>query len=160
MTPTDPPVSTALTALGIPHRIFRHEGPVHSLEQAAAERGQTPAQVVRSLLFRIAAENYLMVLVAGPAQVSWKALRQHVGQTRLTTADRDEVRTVTGYEIGAVAPFGLPAPIPVLVDRSVLAQAEVSIGSGVRGTAVILRTDDLLRALGQVDVVGLVENGD
>jgi prolyl-tRNA editing enzyme YbaK/EbsC (Cys-tRNA(Pro) deacylase) len=112
MTFTDPPVSVALTDLGIPHRVFRHTGPVHSLEQAAWERGQIPAQVVRSLLFRIAAGNYIMVLVAGPAQVSWKALRQHVSQTRLTTADRDEEYSVTGYEIGAVAPFGLSAPIP------------------------------------------------
>jgi Cys-tRNA(Pro) deacylase len=146
--------------LGIPHRLFRHEEPVHSLEQAAAERGQTSAQVVRSLLFRIAAGSYLLVLVAGPSQVSWKALRQHVGQARLTTADRDEVRRVTGYEIGAVAPFGLPAPIPILVDSSLLSQSEISIGSGVRGIAVILRTEDLLRALGPVDVVALVEDGD
>jgi Cys-tRNA(Pro) deacylase len=158
MTPIDPPVSIALADLGIPHRVFRHEGPVHSLEQAADERGQTPDQVVRSLLFRIAAGNYLMVLVAGPAQVSWKALRQHVGQTRLTTADRDEVRRITGYEIGAVAPFGLPASLPVIVEQGVLAQSEISIGSGVRGVAVILRTEDLMRALGTVDVASLVED--
>jgi Cys-tRNA(Pro)/Cys-tRNA(Cys) deacylase len=157
MTPIAPPVSIALTDMGIPHRVFRHAGLIHSLEQAAAERGQIPEQVVRSLLFRIAAGNYIMVLAAGPAQVSWKALRQHVGQTRLTTAHRDEVRRVTGYEIGAVAPFGLPAPIPVIVERGVLAQSEISIGSGVRGTTVILRTEDLMRALGSVDVASLIE---
>ncbi|MBX3001746.1 MAG: YbaK/EbsC family protein [Caldilineaceae bacterium] len=154
----DPPVSVALTHLDIPHRVFRHAGPVHSLEQAAAERGQTPEQVVRSLLFRMASDRYVMVLVAGPGQVSWKALRQHLGQTRLTTADRDEVRRVTGYEIGAVAPFGLPTPTPVIVDRGVLAQPEISIGSGVRGVTVILRTEELMRALGSVDVASLVED--
>ena len=88
-----------------------------------------------------------MVLMAGPAQVSWKLLRQHFGQSRLTMASQDEVLAVTGYAIGAVAPFGLPKPIPVLIDESVLAQSEVSIGSGVRGTAVILHTKDLVRAL-------------
>ena len=46
-------------------------------------------------------------------------------------------------------------PIPVLVDESVTAQAEVSIGSGVRGTTVILSTADLLAALGDAPVVRL-----
>ena len=34
-----PPVSRTLTTLDIPHRIFRHAGPVNSLEEAAHERG-------------------------------------------------------------------------------------------------------------------------
>jgi Cys-tRNA(Pro)/Cys-tRNA(Cys) deacylase len=152
------PVSAALTELGIPHRTFRHAGPVDSLEQAAEERGQLPEQVVRSLLFRMAEGAYLMVLVGGPAQISWKALRQHVGQSRLTMATPEEVRQVTGYAIGAVAPFALPAPIPILVDASVLDQEEISIGSGVRGTTVILHSEHLMQALGEVEVVKLVGN--
>ncbi len=145
--PDLPPVSIALTTLHIPHRVFQHAGPVNSLEQAAQERGQQPEQVVRSILFRLGSDQYAMVLMAGPAQVAWKLLRQHFGQSRLTMASQDEVFAVTGYPIGAVAPFGLPKPIPVLIDESVLAQAEVSIGSGVRGTTVILSTKDLVRAL-------------
>lgn len=155
MTSTLPPVSLALTALGIPHRVFTHPGLVSSLEQAAAERGQTPEQVVRSLLFRLEEGRYVLVLAAGPAQISWAALRAHLGVSRLTTADRDEVQTVTGYAIGAVGPFGLVTPMPVLVDVSVAEQTEVSIGSGVRGTTVILSTADLLAGLGDATVVAL-----
>lgn len=153
--PTPPPVSRALTELHIPHRVFVHPGPVSSLEQAAAERGQQPEQVVRSLLFRLEEGRYLMVLAAGPAQISWAALRAHLGVSRLTTADRGEVEKITGYPIGAVAPFGLPTPMPVLVDTSVTEQAELSIGSGVRGTAVILSTADLLAGLGDAQIVSL-----
>lgn len=142
-----PPVSIALTELGIAHRVFRHPGPVSSLEQAARERGQAREQVVRSLLFRISAEQFVMVLIAGSQQVDWRALRNHLDESRLTTASREEVLRVTGYELGAVAPFGLPQPLPVLVDESVLRPEELSIGSGVRGVTVILKRDDLLRAL-------------
>ncbi len=149
---TPPPVAAALTALGIPHQVFRHAGPVHSLEQAATERGQSPQQVVRSLLFRLGEGDFAMVLMAGPDQVSWRALRQYLGQSRLTTASADEVRDVTGYVPGAVAPFGLRQTVRVLIDRGVLAQSEVSLGSGVRGVAVILRTDDLRRALPAAEV--------
>jgi Cys-tRNA(Pro)/Cys-tRNA(Cys) deacylase len=153
----DPPVSRALTDASVPHRVFRHPGPVNSLEQAARERGQEPEQVVRSLVFRLAKGSYAMVLVAGPEQVSWRALRSYLGQSRLTMAKREEVLGVTGYEIGAVSPFGLPAPMRTLVDVGVLAQEEVSIGSGERGTTVILRTEDLMAALGGVETGRFVE---
>ena len=91
-----PPVSLALTAAGIPHHVFRHPGPVSSLEQAAEERDQQPNQVVRSILFRLGKGQFAMVLMAGPDQISWKALRAYLGQSRLTTAKREEVLEVTG----------------------------------------------------------------
>jgi Cys-tRNA(Pro) deacylase len=150
------PVGRALSERGVPFREFRHPGPIHSLEQAAAERGQRPEQVVRSILFRLAENDYLMVLVAGPQQVDWKALRRYLGQSRLTMASAEDVLAVTGYEIGAVSPFGLPRPLRVLLDESVTRETEVSIGSGTRGTTVILQTGELLRALGDVERVNVV----
>ena len=60
------PVGRALAALGIPQREFRHPGPVTSLAQAAEDRGQRPAQVVRRTRFRLEAAEYGVGLVAGP----------------------------------------------------------------------------------------------
>ncbi len=147
-----PPVAQVLTGLQIPHRVYTHPAPVHSLEQAAAERGQQPDQVVRSLLFRLTEGEYAMILMAGPDQVSWKALRKHVGQSRLTTASEEEVLSVTGYVKGAVGPFGLRQPVRIFIDENLLAQEEVSLGSGIRGTTVILTTADLRRALPDAEV--------
>ena len=66
---------------------------------------------------------------------------------RLTMASKDEVLSVTGYQLGAVAPVGLNEPIQILVDRSVLDQQIISMGSGVRGTAIILKSADLIQVL-------------
>jgi Cys-tRNA(Pro)/Cys-tRNA(Cys) deacylase len=90
------PVSAHLTRLGTPHRVFTHPGPIRSLEQAAVERGQRPGQVVRSLLFRLPGGEFVMALVAGPAQVDWRALRRYLGESRLTTASQEEMLTLTG----------------------------------------------------------------
>ena len=149
------PVSIALEKLAIPHRVFRHANPVTSLEQAASERGQRPGQVIRSILFRVGEGEFIMALVAGPARISWKVLRKHLGQSRLTMATEDEVLKITGYRVGTVGPFGLPRPLMVLIDAGVLKEEEVSIGSGIRGTAVILKSGDLHRALGNSEVVSL-----
>jgi Cys-tRNA(Pro) deacylase len=147
-----PPVARTLDKLHVPYRLFRHAGPVHSLEQAARERGQSPDQVIRSIVFRISKGEYAMVLIAGDRQVSWPLLRRALGQSRVTMATEEEVLEATGYSRGAVSPFGLPQPMRILVDENVFAPEEVSIGSGERGVAVILKTDDLRRALGDVEV--------
>lgn len=145
-------VSRYLESQNIPHRVFRHPGPIHSLEQAALERGQTPDQVVRSIVFRVGREEYVMVLVAGPDQVSWPALRRYLGLSRLTMASKEEVLQVTGFETGAVSPFGLPVAMRILVDEVVFAPSEVSIGSGERGTTIILTREALVAGLGAVEI--------
>ena len=149
------PVARALDELHMPYRLFVHDGPVHSLEQAARERNQLPDQVIRSIVFRVGKDEFLMVLMAGDRQIAWPALRRYLGQSRLTLATEDEARLVTGYERGAVAPFGLPQPMRILVDESVFTHEEVSLGSGVRATAVIMAAADLRRALGEVERVRL-----
>ena len=151
------PVTRTLDALGIPYRFFRHPGQVSSLEQAAHERGQEPEQVIRSIVFRLAKGDYVMVLVAGPTQISWSGLRAYLGQSRLTMAEKSEILSRTGYPIGAVSPLGLADPMRILVDRSVLQEGEISIGSGVRNTTVILRGLDLMKALGPVEVDQFIE---
>jgi Cys-tRNA(Pro) deacylase len=151
------PVALALDEMNIPYRLFVHPGPVHSLEQAAEERGQAPEQIIRSILFRLALGEYVMVLMAGPQQISWTALRSYIGRSRLTMAKREEVLQATGYELGAVAPFGLPQPMRILADPSIFTPDEVSIGSGVRGTTIVMQTADLRRALPDVEIVELQE---
>ena len=134
-----PPASLALDALGIEHRIFLHEGSVTSFEQAASERGQRPAQV------------------------DWKSLRKLVGRSRVRMATEDEVLEVTGYRTGTVSPFGMKNQtrpefdrrVRALIDASVLREEEVSIGSGVRNTAIILKSTDLQRALKDAEIVNL-----
>ncbi|HEX5839874.1 MAG TPA: YbaK/EbsC family protein [Anaerolineales bacterium] len=152
-----PPASIALDKLHIPHLVFRHENPVFSLEQAASERDQRPEQVVRSILFQIRPEEFVMVLVAGPAQVDWRKLRQLVKRSRVRMASEEEVLDVTGYRIGTVSPFGLKNPVRILVDESVLKEEEVSLGSGVRNTAIIMKSSYLEQALGEPEIVSLLE---
>ena len=148
-------VTQELDTLEIPYRIFTHPGPVKSLEQAARERGQDPGQVIRSLLFRLSANDFILALMAGPGQVDWKTLRRTLGEKRLTTAGEEEMLRITGYPRGAVSPLGLPHPLRILADPAVFAPQEISIGSGIRGTTVILRSADLQRALPNVELVPL-----
>jgi len=153
-----PPASIALEKLNIPHQVFEHKSPVMSFEQAASDRNQRPEQIVRSILFQVRPEEFVMVLMAGRDQVDWRKFRQLVKRSRVRMATEDEVLEVTGYRIGTVSPFGLKTAVKVLIDMSVLREEEVSIGSGVRNMAIILKSADLQRALGAVEVVSVGVN--
>jgi Cys-tRNA(Pro)/Cys-tRNA(Cys) deacylase len=147
-----PSAARSLSRLEIPYRLFQHAGSVTSLEQAASERGQSTEQVVRSILFRLGEGNFVMVLMPGPQQVSWPTLRTYLGQSRLTMASEAEVLAATGYRVGAVSPLGLPGPMRILADESVFIHAEISIGSGERGMAIILKSTDLQKSIPNLEV--------
>jgi Cys-tRNA(Pro) deacylase len=152
-----PPASIALEKLNIPHRVFYHEKPLTSFEQAAQERRQRPEQIVRSILFQIRPEEFVLVLVAGREQVDWRKLRQLVGRSRVRMATEEEVLEVTGYRVGTVSPFGLKNPIKILIDESVLREEELSLGSGARQMAIMMKSADLRQALDKSQVVSLLE---
>ena len=128
-----------------------------SFEQAAEERNQRPEQIVRSILFQVRPEEFLMVLVAGRDQVDWRKLRQLVKRSRVRMATEEEVLEVTGYRVGTVSPFGLKNQVQILIDASVLKEEEISIGSGARQLAIIMKSADVQRALGDPETVSLLE---
>ena len=154
-THSQPPASIALDALGIPHRVFRHEKPVSSFEEAAIARNQRPEQIVRSILFQVRPGEFVMVLMAGPDQIDWKKLRQLVKRSRVRMATEEEVLDMTGYRVGTVSPFGLKNQVRIMIDASVLREEEISIGSGVRNTAIVMKSEDVPKALGDVEIVEL-----
>lgn len=149
--PVSTPATQVLDQLSVPYRIFEHTHPPESLEQAARERGQDPDQVVRSILFRYEKEKFFLTLMAGPEQISWRKLRLHLGVSRISMATEDEVLAVTGYAVGTVSPLGLPRPLRILADESVFKPEEISLGSGARGVAIIMKSADLRRVLGNIE---------
>jgi Cys-tRNA(Pro) deacylase len=137
----------ALAALGdLPHTVLRH-GPVRSLEEAAQARGVSPAAVVKTLVVRRGAGDYLFVLVPGDRQISWPKLRALLGVSRMTLPSADEALEATGYERGTITPFGATTAWPVVAD-SAIAGAEITLGGGAHGVAVKLQADDVIAALG------------
>jgi Cys-tRNA(Pro)/Cys-tRNA(Cys) deacylase len=71
-------------------------------------------------------------------------------------ATEEEVLEVTGYRIGTVSPFGVKNQFQVLIDASVLKEAEVSIGSGVRNMAIIMQSAELRKALDKSEIVNFL----
>lgn len=129
----------------IPHEVVRH-GPARSLEEAAAARGMRPSQLIKTMVVRRGADDYLFVLVPGDRVISWPKLRGNLGVNRLSMPDAEEARAVTGYERGTITPLGADGDWPVLADSHL--SDIVSLGGGAHGISVTLSSADLVGALG------------
>ena len=135
----------AAEALRLPFQEVRH-GPVKSLAEAAAARGVSPAQVVKTLVVRVTDEDYRFVLVPGDREIAWPKLRALVGVSRLSMPGADVALAVTGYERGTITPLGSTRAWPVIADASMT--GTVSIGGGAHGVALNVDAEELVTALG------------
>ncbi|GAA2481611.1 aminoacyl-tRNA deacylase [Winogradskya humida] len=136
---------TAVSAAGLDHRVVTH-GPVTSVTEAAEVQGVEIQDLVKSLVVRRAADDYLFVLVPGDRQISWPKLRTLLGVNRLSMPDAATAKDVTGYERGTITPFGSLHPWPVIADERLRGRT-ISLGAGIRGTALQLTADDTVSAL-------------
>ena len=135
----------ALAAAGVGYRMISH-GPVRSLAEAAQARGVPPADVVKTLVVRRGADDFLFVLVPGDRAISWPKLRTLLGVSRLSMPDAAVAKEVTGYERGTITPFGSVRPWPVIADHRISGR-DITLGAGRPGLAVALPADDAVRAL-------------
>jgi Cys-tRNA(Pro) deacylase len=131
--------------LGLRYQVTRH-GPVRSLEEAAAARGLAPSQVIKTLVVRLAEDDYRFVLVPGGREISWPKLRAVLGVSRMSMPAADVALAVTGYERGTITPLGSTRAWPVIADASL--SGEVSIGGGAHGVALTVDAGELAAALG------------
>lgn len=121
--------------------------PAGSPEESAVLQGIALEALIRTIVVRRGDDDYLFVLVPGGRRFDWGKLRAHLGVKRASLPDADEARAVTGYERGAITPFGASRAWPVIADASVLDHETVAIGGGARGVNLHLASRDLVESL-------------
>ena len=137
-----------LDKLDIPYRVLVHAHRARNVEEAAAERGVSRRQVVKSLLVRRPDRTYILALVRGDHRLSLKKLARVEGVKALEMASQADVPRITGYQVGAVAPLGLRrAGVPVYVDPSILEESLVTISAGRHDAGLALDARDLVHAV-------------
>jgi Cys-tRNA(Pro)/Cys-tRNA(Cys) deacylase len=143
----DNPAIQAVEGLGIEYLAVQTR-PANSAEESAELQGIELGALLRTIVVRRGADDYFFVLVPGGRRFDWSKLRAHLGVSRLSLPDADEARAVTGYERGAITPFGATSAWPVLIDRSATEHPIVAIGGGVRGVNLHLAPSALVSQLG------------
>src|SRR5918996_5137668 len=141
------PALAALDGSGLHFRVVQTR-PASSAEESAELQGLELGALLRTIVVRRGADDYLFVLVPGGRRFDWPKLRAYLGVSRLSLPDAEEARAVTGYERGAITPFGATRAWPVVIDAAALDRPLVAIGGGKRGVNLHLAPQDLVTHLG------------
>jgi len=83
-------------------------------------------------------------------------VRKHLGARKISFAPMDAAVSLTGMEYGGITPVGLPDDWPILVDRNVIGQDRVIIGSGIRGSKLLAATE-VLASLPNAEVLAITK---
>ena len=154
------PALRALTGSSLDYEVVRTER-ARSAEESASFQGIGLNQLLRTIVLRRAENDYVFVLVPGGRTIEWPKLRTHLGVSRLSLPDKEEATAATGYERGAITPFGSTTAWPVIADASIDTDETVAIGGGGHGVNLHIRAGDLIEHLDAdvADVTKPSENG-
>ena len=89
--------------------------PVKTVTQAVKATKASPRQIIKSIVL-ISEKGPILAVVDGESKVSLEKIKQRFGEVRLATPE--EVKEITGFEVGGVPPVGIE--IKTIVDPRVL----------------------------------------
>src|SRR3990172_4345195 len=154
----DTPATGAIAGTDLAFDVVRTERP-SSAGESGALGGIALEQLLRTIVVRRGAEDYVLVLVPGGRQIDWPKLRAHLGVKRLSLPDQDEAKAATGYERGAITPFATTTPLPVIADAGIRDLDRIAIGGGAHGVNLHLNGTDLVTRL-DADVADVTRTAD
>ncbi|MCU1367169.1 MAG: hypothetical protein JWN39_2808 [Ilumatobacteraceae bacterium] len=115
--------------------------------EAANAIGVDVGQIVKSLIFAVDGE-VVLAYVSGSNLLDEKQLAAAAGGMKCSRVDADTVRSVTGFPIGGVSPFGSSTPLRVFIDPDLLQYDEVWAAAGTWHDVFSIAPADLVRASG------------
>ncbi|WP_033291044.1 YbaK/EbsC family protein [Amycolatopsis jejuensis] len=78
-----------------------------------------------------------LVLATTRADVNG-VIKRRLDVRKASFAPMDEAVALTGMEYGGITPVGLPADWPILIDQAVADSPELVVGSGIRGSKLLI----------------------
>lgn len=137
-----------LESLGIQYELREYQVDPDDLaaETVAAKIGMAPEQVFKTLLARGDRNGLCFAVVPANTELDLKALAAAAGDRKMELVPVKELQGLTGYIRGGVTVLGAKKAFPVLADETIQLWDAISVSVGVRGTQMILRPEDYLRA--------------
>jgi len=101
---------------------------------AAEAHGVEPGRIAKTLAFKLADGKVFLLVARGDARIDNAKFKTAFGKGKMLALDA--VEALTGHPVGGVCPFGLATPLPVYLDRSLLAFDEVLPAAGSVNSAL------------------------
>jgi Cys-tRNA(Pro)/Cys-tRNA(Cys) deacylase len=141
-----------LESLGVQYELREYEVDPDDLaaETVAAKIGMPPEQVFKTLLARGDRHGFCFAVVPANTELDLKALAGATGDRKMELVPVKELLALTGYIRGGVTVLGAKKAFPVFTDETIQLWDSISVSAGVRGTQMIVHSEDYLRATNAV----------
>jgi prolyl-tRNA editing enzyme YbaK/EbsC (Cys-tRNA(Pro) deacylase) len=141
-------VQDALANQGLDCKVIELSESTRTANDAAAAIGCDVAQIVKSLVFKTKTTHKpVLILASGPNRVNEKIIEFHVGE-KITKADADFTREMTGFAIGGIPPIGHKQPIDLIfIDEDLLKFEDIWAAAGTPRAVFTLKSKDLLEMI-------------
>ncbi len=144
------PAVRAARAAGIAFSLHRYGHDERGAEsygmEAAAALGVEPARVFKTLVANVEGQGLAVAVVPVDARLDLKALAAALGAKRAALAEPRAAERATGYVVGGISPLGQRRRLPMVIDESARAFAEIYVSAGRRGLDIALAPEALGRA--------------
>ena len=148
MSELDPNVQRAANALGAKYEVLDCNPDWADTELFCANYNIPRDHAANAILIAAKTEpkQYAVCLVLATTKIDVNhKLSKLMGIKRLSFAQAEETKAVTGQAIGGVTVFGLPAGIPLYIDSRVMEKDYVIVGGGNRSTKMKLAPSELVK---------------
>jgi prolyl-tRNA editing enzyme YbaK/EbsC (Cys-tRNA(Pro) deacylase) len=114
--------------------------------EAAEAHGVQPAQIAKTLSFKLKDEVILLV-IGGDAKIDNRKYKDQFGG-KATMLTADEVMQWTSHPIGGVCPFGLPQKLRIFADATLKKFDVVIPAAGATNAALRIAPERLVELVG------------
>jgi prolyl-tRNA editing enzyme YbaK/EbsC (Cys-tRNA(Pro) deacylase) len=138
-------VQEALACKGLDCNIIEFSELTRTAQEAAQAIGCDVAQIAKSLIFKTKSTNKpILLLVSGANRVNEKLIEEHLKE-KITKADADFTREVTGFAIGGIPPIGHVQQInDIFIDKDLLKFEIVWAAAGTPNSVFNLTSENLV----------------
>jgi Cys-tRNA(Pro) deacylase len=141
---------------GVNARILMFKKHTMTVEDAEKQLGVSRERIVKSMLFVDEKGVPMVGIVTGDRKVSAEKLMKVYGARRVKIARPSAVKSLTGYEVGALPPVGHKKTIRTFIDPKVMTFDKVYGGGGAINALLEIDPQDIKR-LTNAEVVDISE---
>lgn len=118
-----------------------------SIEQQAAQLKVDPHCIIQTLVMEDEVGKPMLVLMHGDQEVSPEELAAVIGARQISACTEELTEVHTGYERGAISPFGIQKVMPAFMEKSIAMMPEIYLGAGQRGLLAKMKPAELIDKL-------------
>lgn len=134
-----PHVITAMIAAGVAYEILDCDPELADTAVFCERYGHAMEDSANAILVKskTGEEKFVACVLLATTRLDVnKTVRKKMGARKVSFADPEETRRITGMELGGVTPPGLPADLPLWVDARVMERPFVILGAGTRAAKI------------------------